>query len=78
MPAAQNPVVRWRYKHSYRFAVAYGQPSISRGIIQPATAVSIGFSKGMGQMYAFLKYKMGEYGGADEPQKLQNFGQTFK
>jgi hypothetical protein len=38
----------------------------------------LGFSKGMGSNVWIFKVQNGEYGGADEPQKLQNFVRPFK
>ena len=38
----------------------------------------IGFRKGFGSNVSILKVHNGEYGGADEPQKLQNFVRPSK
>ena len=38
----------------------------------------VGFRKGFGSNVSILKVQNGEYGGADEPQQLQNFVRPSK
>jgi len=38
----------------------------------------IGFNKGLGSNVQLFKVQNGEYGGADEPHKLQNFVRPSK
>jgi hypothetical protein len=81
VPASGNVL-----NHECWFHIGFGACSMEIGMdgwavnnpFHKVSQLSIGFTKGIGSNVWVFKVQNGEYGGADEPQKSQNFVRPSK